>query len=253
MRLIVTADDFGLTDGVSSGIVRGLTEGIVTSTSCMVCTPAACDRLTRWREALSGRAGVHLQMTDGAPVTGPERSASLLNGDGGFPRFPYGIGAFDPRELRREWEAQVQRFLRSGLTPTHIDTHHHVHSIPAVFEVYCDVACAYGLPARTLTPDMSRELRKRGVPCADVSTGWSAVDGESFLTTVRRMLDACGDRATLEIMTHPAHVDSELGARSVYTTGRAQELEVLSAPELRSALAQLGVELIPMSAAGSAA
>ena len=243
-RLIVNADDFGLTDGVSSGILRCFRDGIVTSTSALVCDSAARHRLKLWRQALHGLAGVHLQMTDGRPLSDAARVASLLTPGGTFPRFPQAIGQFDPAELRLEWHAQVNAFLDSGLVPSHMDTHHHVHAYPLVFTVYCEIALAHGLPARTLSAEMTRQLRARGVPCADLGAEWSAGDQQSFLELADRLFSALGG-GVVEIGCHPAAADAALERLSVYSAPRARELEVLFDPVLRRELEQKGVELVP--------
>ena len=247
-RLIVNADDFGLTDGVSSGIVHCLRAGIVTSTSALVCDPAAPQRLDQWREALQGRAGVHLQMTDGRPLSDPASVASLLTPQGIFPRFPDAIGQFDTDELRREWHAQVATFLDSGLAPTHMDTHHHVHSHPVIFGVYREIATAYGLPARTLSAEMTRQLRSGGVPCACLSAEWKAGDQQSLLDLVSRLFTALAGDSVVEIGCHPARIDAELERLSVYASPRARELEVLCTLSLRRELADRGIQLVPARA-----
>lgn len=230
-RVIINADDFGLTDGVCAGIVRCLREGIVTSTSAVVCDPAAARRLTYWRDQIRGCVGIHLQITDGLSLTGVQ-----------FPRFPSGIGNIDPDVLQREWEVQIAAFFECGLEPTHIDTHHHVHSIPAVFEVYRNLAGAYNLPARTLSRNMAAVLRAHGVDCADSGITWSAFSPRSVLEMAA---DFFGNASSgiLEIGCHPAHADTALEAASVYAWPRQSELEMLCKPGLRSLATTLGIEL----------
>jgi predicted glycoside hydrolase/deacetylase ChbG (UPF0249 family) len=226
-KLIVNADDFGLTAGVCAGILRCLETGAVTSTSAMVCDPAARRRLGAARGDLEGRCGVHLQLTDGVSLTGVV-----------FPRFPAALGAVDPAAVRREWRAQVEAFHGCGFAPAHIDTHHHVHSIPAVFDVYCEIAREFSLPARTLDPLMTRELRSRGVACPDL---FAELNAESLAAVAARLF-AFG-AALAEIGCHPAVVDEELERASVYVSPRGAEMEALCAPDPRDRLAAMGVEL----------
>ncbi|MGH9674322.1 MAG: carbohydrate deacetylase, partial [Bryobacteraceae bacterium] len=240
-RLIVTADDFGLTGGVCTGILQGLSEGIVTSTSALVCDPAACRRLANWRDALAGQVGVHLQLTDGRPVCDPARIASLVTAEGAFPRLPGGIGAIDADDLRREWHAQVSASLQCGVEPTHVDTHHHVHSNATAFEVYCEIARCYDLAARSLSAEMTRELRARGLRCADHSAGWDGASQQSLLETISRLF-ACGENVA-EVVCHPAHHDSDLEEASLYAGPRARELDVLCATGLRRTLYDRGIAL----------
>ena len=180
-------------------------------------------------------------MTDGRPLTGPANAASLVTRDGTFPRFPNGLGDLHPAEVRREWEAQMAAFQACGLAPTHIDTHHHVHAHPRAFPVYCEIAQKYGLPARTLSAEMTRELRARGVRCADLSAEWSA-GRETLLQTVSGLYDAAAGAGTVEIICHPGRVDAALESASVLVAARERELEVLCAPGLREMLAAQGIK-----------
>ena len=239
-RLLVTADDFGLTDGVCTGILQALSEGIVTSTSALVCDPDSRRRLANWRDALTGRAGVHLQLTDGRPVCDPEEIASLVTANGAFPRLPDGIGAIDADDLRREWHAQVSASLQS-IEPTHVDTHHHVHSNATAFEVYCEIARCYDLAARSFTAEMTRELRARGLRCADHSADWDGASPDSLLETISRLF--AGGESVAEIVCHPAHHDDALDQCSLYAGPRARELEVLCATTLRRTLSDRGIAL----------
>ena len=188
-------------------------------------------------------------MSDGRPLTDPAHAASLLTSDGAFPRFPDSIGELDPAEVRREWRAQIAAFQACGLEPTHIDTHHHAHSNPRVFQVYCDIASTYGLPARTLSPEMTSDLRARGVRCADLSAVWNGESQESLLETVCALLDSArGGQRIVEIVCHPGRLEPALEKASLYVSGRATELEALCVPELARILAVKDIELVSMAA-----
>jgi predicted glycoside hydrolase/deacetylase ChbG (UPF0249 family) len=243
-QLLITADDFGLTDGVSRGILQCLRRGIVTTTSGLVCDPFARRRLKRWSRMLGGRAGVHLQLTDGRPLSDPAQASSLVTRTGVFPRFPNAIGDINPVEVRREWHAQVAAFQACGVTPTHIDTHHYVHEHPVAFELYCEIAREHNLPARTMSDEMTRKLRERGVRCADLSLVWNGGSEESLMELVCGSFGSGAVVDAMEIVCHPGHVDAALEKSSVYVVPRAQELEVLCRPGLRDSLAKHGIELV---------
>ena len=225
--------------------------GVVSSTSAMVCDPSAAALLARHAKALAGRAGLHLQLTDGFPCAGAGRRRSLVTKDGRFPRFPEDLRAPDPDEIRIEWRAQLKSFLQSGLVPSHIDTHHHVHAHPAVFEVYCEVARRLGVPARTLGPEMTESLRSRGIPCADYcEIAWLGTDAtlKSLLELVSAAFDRCGDNGVVELMCHPGYVTRVLSARSVYVEHREKELKILCSDRLSRGLRKLGIEIAGMAA-----
>ena len=84
VQLYFSADDFGLTDGVARGIVSSIRDGVVATTSAMVCVLDAATHLQRWSAALPGRIGGHLQLTGGRPCLPPERVPSLVDASGDF-------------------------------------------------------------------------------------------------------------------------------------------------------------------------
>lgn len=250
-QLVINADDFGLTEGVSRGILFAMREGLVSSTSALVCDPAAAARLKRHAKTLKGRVGLHLQLTDGRPCVRSATLSSLVTSEGCFPRFPTELGALDPDEIRTEWHTQLDRFLQCGLTPSHIDTHHHVHGLPRVFEVYCEIAQRCGVPARTLSRKMTKKLRSRGIACADhCETSWlgSKLTQKSLIELIDAVFQHCGANSVIELMCHPGYADRTLSTKSVYVVPRERELRILSSSRLRDRLQKLGIEIACMGA-----
>ncbi|HEY6139354.1 MAG TPA: ChbG/HpnK family deacetylase, partial [Thermoanaerobaculia bacterium] len=148
-RLIVTADDFGMTDGVCAGIVEAMERGIVTQTSAMVCRAGDAERVRRWAPRVRGRLGVHLQITDGTPCLPPDRVRSLVDALGAFPRSRKELMHPDPMEVKEEWRAQWQRARQLGFEPAHFDSHHHVHMSFLLLPAIAAVARAAGAGARS--------------------------------------------------------------------------------------------------------
>jgi predicted glycoside hydrolase/deacetylase ChbG (UPF0249 family) len=246
-RLVINADDFGLTNGVTAGIVEAMRRGVVSATTAMVCHPGVEENLRRWTLEVEGRVGLHLQLTDGEPCAEPSSVATLLDGAGRFPRHWRDLGRPDPEEVRREWNAQMERITGLGIRPTHLDTHHHVHRLPGVFAAFADIASAYGLPARALSPRMADALRARGVACADFcETSWPGgrYEPEAFRAAVERAFDLVGGRGAVELMCHPGYADEELARKSTYAAEREEELRALCDPRLRAVLEEAGVEVV---------
>lgn len=250
-RLLVNADDFGLTARVSEGIAEAMLRGVVSTTTAMVCLPEARAHVTRWAAQLPGRIGLHLQLTDGAPCAEPGLVPSLLGDGGRFPRSWRDLGRLNPDEVRTEWRAQAGRLASWGVRPSHLDSHHHVHKFPAAFEAYCELARDYDIPARSLSPQMTERLRARGVRCADYcETDWydGALTVAEFVQIVGRAFERRGGRGTIELMCHPGYADAELAARSKYVEPRERELRTLCSAELAAELRALGIEVVGASA-----
>lgn len=250
-RLVINADDFGLTKGVTIGIVETILRGVVTSTTAMACKAGSLDNVREWAGSISGRIGVHLQLTDGLPCSESAAIPSLVAESGLFPRKRRDLRALNTDEVLLEWRAQIERILQAGISPTHIDTHHHVHRYPAAFAAYCQIAAEHAIPARALSLEMAQKLRAEGVRCADsCETGWYGGDltPESLIDCLNNAFAALGDdEATLELMCHPGFVDEALPENSSYVAGREQELRTLCHPDLAARLRDSGISLIAMS------
>ncbi len=188
--------------------------GVVCSTSVMACDSESPSGQGGWVQQLRNRVGIHLQLTEGTPCADPGLIPSLLSPDGHFPRWPGNVENPKKQEILIEWHAQVSRALAWGLVPTHVDTHHHVHTLPIVFDAYCEIARYYGLPARTKDAAMTFRLRSAGVRCADVcETAWFRrhLSVHGLIKLITSDFKILGDHATLELMCHPGYVDLGLG------------------------------------------
>lgn len=250
MRLIVNADDFGLTAGVNQAVLLAVRRGILSSASLMVNQEASEAAIQYLKSGLVPNAGVHLCITVGRPITDPPKIPSLVDEDGLFHRpSSFVRKAPNPRQILLEFKAQIEKALARGVPVTHLDTHHHIHRHPAVFEALTDAAQYYNLPVRHLDLGMRDELRRRGVATPDLFCGeW--IGSEATLENFQRLVLAARNEGyqLMELMTHPGLADSALAARSSYVTERQRELAVLCAPETQAWLDEQGVELCDYSA-----
>ena len=145
-RLLVNADDFGLSPGVNRGILAAFRDGILTSTTMLVNLPCFDDAVSLAVANPGLPVGIHLSLLWGSPVSDPATVPSLVERNGLFPRSlavlvrRYFLGGLQLDQVRTEFRAQIERFKRAGLTPTHVDTHKHVHCLPGVLDALADVA-----------------------------------------------------------------------------------------------------------------
>jgi predicted glycoside hydrolase/deacetylase ChbG (UPF0249 family) len=244
--LILSADDLGMTNGVTAGIVESMTRGVVATCAAMACVPGSLERVRDCAAAIDGRIGMHLQLTDGEPCLGATAVPSLVDESGRFPRSWKGVHDLAVDDVRREWGAQMERLLDLGLRPSHIDTHHHVHRFPEAFRVYCELARKYDLPVRTIYEECTTALRRRGVRCADYcETGWwkSDLSPESLVSLAQSRSEE-----VVEVLCHPAYCDDELREKSTYAEERERELRALCDPALPGLLAQAGIQLVSRAA-----
>ena len=242
--LIVNADDFNLTEGVTRGILEAHRSGIVTSTTVMVNLPGLEMSRVLWQAHPRLGLGLHLNLTFGPPVLPPGRARSLVDDAGRFVRDHGRLReAGDPAEIRLELAAQAERFRAIfGHSPSHLDTHHHIHRHPRVLEAVLDLAVGLGVPVRALTPEMAARIRGGRLPAVDRAEGdvgpeayWSTERLLAFLVTLREGIT--------ELMCHPGYADAALSASS-YCTQREGELRALCDPAVTGALEAAGIRRI---------
>lgn len=244
-RLWINADDFGMTPAVTAGICEAILRGAVTTTTAMVCGDEGGESIARFAPEVPGRVGLHLQLTDGVPRCAPQEVPSLVGPDGRFPRKRQGVGRIDPGEVEREWEAQLAALREFGVEPSHIDSHHHIHLLPAAFEVFVELARRHGLPARGGSPRHTQALRARGVTAADVFTSdfyQGTIDADRVVAVAAEAAGRAPEGGLVELMCHPGRVDDVLRRRSSYVEERELELAALCAPELPKRLRERGIE-----------
>ena len=249
-KLIINADDFGLSEGVCRGIVETINQGLVSSCTAMVCMPGAGQRIQGWAPQIPGKIGLHLQLTgDCQPCLAPDEIPTLLNSAGRLPRRPEDVAA-DPLEVVKEWRAQVKRLRDWGVEPDHLDSHHHIHQRPEYYPVYADLAVELGVAVRNQKRCMSNILEARGVrhPATCV-TDWFGenIDLQGLVACLEAAYEKVGADQLVELMCHPGYMDQDLEAISTYTFQREAELGVLTSPETAEALKQLGVQVVDWS------
>ena len=237
--LIVNADDFGLTRGVSAGILAAYRHGIVTSTTVMVTLDPDREQLAEARDGGLG-LGLHTNLTMGKPLT---RGRSLVDGHGAFVRDPRRAAArAEARDVRAEVEAQVARFEKLvKRRPTHLDTHHHVGLYAPVRDVVLEVARELGIPVRSQDAEARTRARSAGLRTPDHFFGESGPDAYWSPTRTLAMLRALPPGVS-EFMCHPGWFDADLGY-SRYGRQREIEMAGLASATARGSAAALGIRL----------
>jgi len=162
-RLIVNADDFGWTQGITDGILQAHRLGIVTSTSMMVNRPASEYALSQIPSAPKLGVGIHLTLCDGAPVLSPEQVPSLVDREGNFYSGAEAMRrlrkrGFQSGEIEAEFRAQIRWMKDRGATPTHADSHQHLHLYPAAVYAFRRALKAEGI--RCARPPRNRYFAK---------------------------------------------------------------------------------------------
>jgi hopanoid biosynthesis associated protein HpnK len=264
-RLIVNADDFGLSTSVNSAVIRAHREGILTSASLMMNEPGCAEAVQLAKDNPALGVGLHLTLLLGHSALSPEKIPGLVNSRREFSNSPVGVGMnyyFKSQlreQLRAEIHAQFEKFHATGLRLDHVNGHLHLHLHPVVFKILMEDAETLRIRHLRLTRDClarsrrmargrwlyrlshaaiyewlssrAREpLRQRAIKHAQITFGLlqdSQVD-EGYLLKLLPELPP-GDS---ELYSHPSLDKFK------------HEFDALISPRVRERLNQLGIELI---------
>ena len=244
-RLIINADDFGLTPGVNRAIAELHQAGALTSTTLMATGSAFDDAVATARANPTLGVGCHIVLTDGVPVSPPESIPTLLGPDRKTFRpslidFVQALlrGKINTGDIEREAAAQIQKLQHAGIQVTHIDTHKHTHLFPGVlhpllrlaeqhsvrairhpFEQSWSLALGHGNRIRRLQVKLLGNLKTRferqpqirnaHVLTTNGTIGISAT-GNLYNQTLHEILYAMPAEGTFEFVCHPGYNDSDL-------------------------------------------
>jgi predicted glycoside hydrolase/deacetylase ChbG (UPF0249 family) len=244
-RLIINADDFGLTPGINRAIAELHQAGVLTSTTLMATGPAFEDAAAIAHGNPTLGVGCHIVLTDGAPVLPPQSIPTLLGPNGktfrpSFVDFIQALlrGKIREDEIEREALAQVQKLQQAGINVTHLDSHKHTHLFPAVvrpllriaercsirairypFEQSWSLSLDHGNRIRRLQVKLlgrlktyfehQPQIRDTHVFTTDGTIGISAT-GNLYGKTLHEILHAMPAEGTFELCCHPGYNDSDL-------------------------------------------
>ncbi len=150
--LVINGDDFGISSKVNQAIIRAYQEGCLTSTSLMVTGKAAQEAVQLAHCYPSLGVGLHLVLGCGTAVLSKQEIPHLVNREGNFSNNPTWAGLnyqFNPwtiQELRAEIRAQLEAFVKTGLTLSHVDGHLHHHVNPKVLKILLEFAKEFSIP-----------------------------------------------------------------------------------------------------------
>jgi len=268
-RIIISADDFGLSEGVNEAVERACRDGLLTTASLMVAGPAAADAVQRARRLPQLRVGLHLVVIEG-PAVG--LAPGLVDTAGQFPPDQLRLGInyyFHPgvrRQLAAEVRAQFAAFADTGLRLDHANAHKHMHLHPTVSRLMLEIGAEYGLPAIRIPAEppatmlacgavphigdrllyagtriLRTQARRAGVKTNDYAFGmaWSGhMTADRVIRLAQRLPPGLS-----EIYFHPASYRDAQLSRLMPDYEHEAELAALLDPAVRTTLANAGAVL----------
>ena len=258
-KLIVNADDFGLTESINRGIIRSFRDGILTSASIMANGESFEDAVRLQKNHPSLGVGAHLVLVEEKPVLPPERVPSLVSNaqrlHKNYKEFlkRLVLGKISMVDVEKELRAQVEKIREAGVTITHVDSHQHLHVFPPILNVVIRIARDYGIPwirnsydeVVPLTPGQlglaffarrgKRTMLKSKINTTDYfyGTGFSgSLTEKDLVDTLPRLEDGIS-----EIMCHPGEEDKRLKEKYAHWGFYWQkEQEALLSPTVESSI-----------------
>ena len=264
--LIVNADDYGLTDAVSRGILKAHEQGIVTSTSVLALAPGFATSGPRLTDVGTIGVGVHLAAVgEDPPLLSASEIPTLVDGRGRLASswrvfLQRAVrGRIDPDDVRREFAAQIERVRQLGVTIDHLDTHQHLHLWPLVRDVVLDLAATNGIGAvrvprsTTAVPGLgvnylAGELARRAGAAGLAAPDWAAGLDEAGRMAGDRVTAALDDLArrpgrAVELSAHPGEAVDPDRDRYRWNYRWGDELEALMSSPVRAAVDDHGFVL----------
>ena len=279
-RLIINADDFGLTSGVNKAIIEAHQRGVISSATLMAGGSAFDEAVTLARENPQLSVGCHVVLVDGTPLS-PSAQVSSLLAAAGSNQFNHSVQSLMLRAFRHELRpehiftetrVQIRKIQAAGISVSHIDTHKHAHVHPRILDPIMKAAKQCGIGAlrnpvepipllriaahpklwkrclevsvtRTLTAKFRQSVERAGLATPEGTIGIVAtgvLDNSLFASLIEHMPEG-----TWEFVCHPGYNDAELqSVRTRLRNSREQELRTLTSPTVQELLRRQGIELI---------
>lgn len=272
-QLIVNADDFGRHVLIDRAVELGVQQGLIRSATVMVTGAAFEDAIALARRTPALGLGLHVTLVNARPVLPKEQIPSLIDPATGELWPDHGVfvkrflaGKIKLPEVAKECRAQLDVFLSTGLVPTHLDSHQHMHVLPGIIDIVIDLCLDHGIPAvripaipvslfatrltnlgeqvgRTGLHVLAERARRKalaaGLRAPDHFGGivaGEAVDKKALRTILLQLKDG-----TTEIMLHPGTDNKVLIPATAWDHDFEAELAGVTDPGMVDLVKQLGV------------
>jgi predicted glycoside hydrolase/deacetylase ChbG (UPF0249 family) len=268
-RLVVNADDVGLTKGINEAALRGHVNGVVTSVSLLAVGRAFDHAVAVLRDHPDLSVGAHFAVVgEDPPLLSPAEIPTLVDRHGQFPLgyrtfvLRAAAGKVDPGDVRREVGAQLERIRSAGLQVSHLDTHQHTHLWPLVGRVVARLADETGIPwvrlptsrapgpvgvvVRRLSNRLARTLDGFDLSYPDAYAGLDEagrMDRERFARAVAAVAADGPAGGVAEVNVHPGEPDDPDLDRFVWDYHWKDELSMLTDPDTTDLVRRHGLAL----------
>ncbi|MCC0673878.1 chitin disaccharide deacetylase [Clostridioides sp. ES-S-0145-01] len=233
-KIIINADDFGYCEAVNYGIISAHNNGIVRSTSMMANMPGVEHGVKLLKENRDLNCGVHMTLSCGRPLL--SNLKTIVDKEGFFIRRITDeiIKKMDYDEIYEELCAQIERVKELGIDISHLDSHHHIHTLVNLKPVIEKIVNKYNLPIRG---GFEYDLEySKIVPLID-SFYKENVSEEYFIKNIEEIMKY----DVVDIMSHPAFLDDYILNSTSYAIDRTKEHKILTSKKVKEFLRENGL------------
>lgn len=280
-KIVINADDFGISEGVNRGILKCHKDGVLKSTSLMANLGAfeSAVQIAQTEQELG--VGIHLNLTCGSPVAPMNEISSIISDKGIFFTLPRLINKLVRKrisltDVESEFSAQIKKVIDSGITPTHLDTHHHIHFFPPIRKIVDRLAHRYQIKWVRGTSCYTLKGFYFSLPMAFNKGLYSGLAKRFILSNLGRISQTTLNNSVhypqqvlgigyiptgkyqkafihflkkpikglTEIVCHPGYVDNELIQNDTWVHMREEELETLISADTSDIVNDLDLEIL---------
>ena len=216
MKIIINADDFGFSESINTGIIDAYKDGLISSTTIMINMPYAEDAIKKWKENSSLGLGLHINLTQGCPISNNVKS--LVDENNIFhkhKKIESGEIEVTYEDAYAEIKAQIERLLSYNVKIDHLDNHHFINKNPSIKKALIDLALEYKLPIRTMDDDFREEVKRLGIKTPDAFCFDFYDDGAKWQSIVN-FVENHNHCDSIEILTHCGYIDEDTKQRTSY-------------------------------------
>ncbi len=224
MKLIINAEDFGMSESINKGICEGLKAGFLSSASLFMNAKYTEQAVQLIKENNFKNVGVHLNLTYLAPLSPNNKVNSLVEYNGNFHYMCSMPFYAKYNEVKIELKEQIKKFYDYGITPSHLDFHHYFYSSNEVYTAYLELAKEFELPVRSMNKGGALLAQERGLKTTDFFIEEFHNGYAPTINTLQSIALSIKDKAgTAELMTTAGYIDEYTTSQTNYLA-REQEL-----------------------------
>lgn len=273
-KLVITADDFGLDEVIDRGIREACEKGAVTHVSLVANGSSTQDAIRFLRNHPEISVGIHLNLTDGMPLSDPKSLRPLLDAEDQFraSHVQAALIIMQQRDLispvETEYRLQLESLLEHGLRLSQVNSHGHLHGIPELFQRVAGLCVDYKIPyLRTVREPLSWDglstSPRRWVKAVLLNNFFSRALSRAKLEEIPKTHPCIGvfDSGCLrlnrlekllaglregltEFLCHPGHADDRLRSRYRWGYQWAEELSLLTSREFQNTIRGFQIQTV---------